>query len=740
MRDRWRRQFTRCVALAALAVCAVTGCGPSDPLERIRGLQDRGGFEATLEPLRELLVTRPDDPEVLYLYGLALAATEQNALAIWPLEKALASPEWRVKAGLLLASALVKTRSYDDAIEACGRVLADEPDHIPALTLRSHVRVLSRRNYDAALADADRVLELDPDDEGVLAPRAVALLALGRVEEAGAAIEALEERFRDDSLGLHGSAGYCAARASFAKEKGELDLATERYDTCLEQFPADGLLVQDALDFYDGSGRPDRSKEVLERAIAAVPQAHNYRKALVLRLLEEGSRSDAEALLRAATELESPLDAAEAWASLGSFLSEAGDHEEAALAFARAREIDPSASPQLLFAHADALVVAGRYDEALELASGMAVEAHRAMVQGRVALLRGDASAALEHFSQGMRLWPDNAVARYYAAVAAEWIGDFDRAIEEYRYAMRIDPLATDAHLRLARLYAAAGDDEKAVTSLAVRAGPSELEADLLHLHLLARLGRADGAPKALLQRLGPPQRRGAAVAALARGVRERRGAAAAAEVVRARRLDLTDPLNADALEALVEALAESGEGAQALAEVDAGLRLHPDAAPLHALRGRALELGGAPGEGARAAFARALEIDGDDTRALVGLARLEAERGAREPALALYERALRVDPHDRATAREAATLLALLQRREAAEERLEALLREHPYDAEAALALARLRAERGAADERTVELARRAVHFRGGPAAEAFLERLDARPSPEESRGGGTS
>jgi hypothetical protein len=69
--------------------------------------------------------------------------------------------------------------------------------------------------------------------------------------------------------------------------------------------------------------------------------------------------------------------------------------------------------------------------------------------------------------------------------------------------------------------------------------------------------------------------------------------------------------------------------------------------------------------------------------------------------------------------------VLGALGRSDQAEQRLEALLAERPYDAAAARALAELRLARGVKDDRTVELARRAVVFQGGPEAEALLERI---------------
>lgn len=728
-------------ALAAALVWSLAGCGPSDPLEQVRLLQDRShDYAASIEPLRELVQSRPDDPEVQFRYGFALLATGQRALAVWPLQKALESAEWEDRASLPLVHAFVAIGSYDDAIELCGRVLERRPDDIEALLLRANTRIQSRRDYEGALEDASRLLELDPDNRDALVPRTVALLALERVEEAATALDALEALYRDESLGLHGSPGLCTAQASFAKEKGEIARAERLYERCLEQFPADGALVSDALQFFDIVGKPERSQQILERALAEVPEAHSYRSALVLRLRSLGKKAEAEQVQRAGTTHEAPLVAAEAWAGLAALAVEDGKYDEAVAAFQQARALDSTASPQLLFSHADALLIAGRPDEALALADTMSVPAHRELVRGRVALVRGDAAAALEHFAAGILLWPNNAIARYYAAIAAERLGDFARAIEEYRYAIRIDVTATDAYLRLARLHAAAGRDEDALAILTFQPGarPDELAAALLEMRILAKLGKLERLPAGVRKRLAVREHRGAAVAAMAEGIRESRGAAAAAEAVRkADGVNLDDPIDAVALSALIENLALAGKSADGLKRADAAARAHSDSAVLHALRGRALALNGRSDDAARASFERALELDPDEARAHAGLARLEQAIGKRDSAVGFYDRATAADPSDPRPAREAAALLVELGQREDAERRLRILLEEHPYDAEAAVALAELRLARGADPAATRELAERAVEFGGGPAAEALLERVKGGSSAAESPGG---
>jgi tetratricopeptide (TPR) repeat protein len=704
-------------ALLLLVAAVLFGCGSDDPVDRIRQLQAAGRYAETIEPLRELLVLRGDDPELQYLYGVALSSTGNPSLALFALRKAMESPEWLAPAGLQVASGALLAGNADAADEALSRVLEAEAENARALALRALAKAQSRRDYEGALADAERALEIDPDEIDALVPRAVALLGLGRVDEAGEALEELDERFQDESLGIRGSARYCAARASFAKEKGEREVADRVYGECLEKFPTDFTLIEDAIEFYDTEGRVDRANEILRDALEELPEARQYRMALAARLEMTGRADEAEQILRAATESEDAVRAAAAWGDLGSFLVAQERFDEAVAAFEHALEGSPEPDPQLVFARADALVVAGRHAEALEGAEGMGAPAHRELVRGRVHLERGEPALALERLAEGLRHWPDNPVARYYAARAAEEVGDFDRAIEEYRYSIRSGASATDARLRLARLHAAEGEIDLALAAL-----HHEIDD-----HPVARRGKVLWRPPERIARIvGAPGVAGRAVAAMAAGARLHEGARAGSDVVRqADRLDLSDPGNAAALRELVVDLADAGEPGEALAAAEASLRARPDAAPFHAIRGLALARGGGATSEAEAAFARALELDADNAEALAGLARLRAAGGDAEAALSLYERAAAANGADRSIAWDRAELLASLGRREQAERTLEALLEEHPYDGLAALRLAELRQARGADAERTRALARRAARFGGGPEAAALLERL---------------
>jgi predicted Zn-dependent protease len=723
-----RRQSQRAPARIALALAALVGlpaallgCGPGDPVAKARELQAAGRFAESLAPLRQRLDQSPDDPEVQYLYGHALVQTGQLSLAQFALREAMRSPDWLVPAALELASALILTENPEGAIEVATRVLDAEPDNLDGLLLRSRASSMSRRAYESALADAERAIELDSGNTEGLTLRAVALLGLERTEEAEAALAQLESTARDADLEPAESARFCAMRAVFAKEKGDAEEAERRFGACLESHPADFLLVKEALAFFDARAQPERGVEILRAALADAPTFGLFRRVLAERLRQRGEGEDAERVLRDGTELENPALAVESWVDLGSHHHALGNYAAAADALGRAVAIHGRQDPQLVFDYADALVMAERYDAALELARGMQVEPHRDLVEGRVALEQGRAAEALERFGAALRLWPDNEVARYYAARAAEQTGEFDRAIAEYRYSLRSNPNATDARLRLARLHEAEGAGGLALAVLQHDAArnPPGLEADLLAVRVTARMGGRRQL-RALLAQLAARGELGSAAAAAADGLRARRGAAAAADFVRGiPRLDLEDARNAEALRALVDCLAEAGRAEEALAAAVAALARSPQVAALHAIHAAALRATAAPADSVRAAWARAIELDPEHSAAAqMGLAKLAAEAGDAAAALDLYARAAAMEPEDASALRASAELLLSLGQLE------QALVRE-PYDAGAATRLATLLLERNADLDRALELARRAVRFGGGKPAEVLAARV---------------
>jgi len=723
----------RALAAGLIAGLMLAGCKAADPLESIREQHAVGNFAESIGPLRELLQTRPDDAEVVYLYGRALALTQQSNLATWSLRKAMQDPEWLVPAGLQLAFLALDARDFNEVVEITGQILEREPENVSALLMRANAQAHWKKDPELALADADRVLELDPDRLEAYEPRILALLALDRLDEASASLAEAGRRLVE--LDATGSvlAWHCSTTAAFEEESGKLEQARETWVACIDAHPADLGVLSNAMNFYDARGESDRALEILRDAFADTPTSRTLRVALSQRLRAMGNADEAEALLREATRYDDAEFAAAAWMDLGDFHQASGEYGAAADALERAFELAREAgspNPDLLFAYADTLVLAGRLDRALEVAEELAVPAHRQLIRARVAQEQRDPARALEEFDEALRLWPDNPWARYYAALAAEELGDFDRALAEYRYSIRISPGATDARTRGAALLLAQGQPNFAVQMLVTASGqaPLEIEGQVLLMRLSARLGDMTSVRDTLEQIAQTrPAWVGRALAAAAEGLAERSGPdVALGMLVTAPGVNLNDPLYAAALRAVVRYSHEAAENAATREAIQQTLALQPDSGAFQQIRGLELELSGAPAADVRAAYARAVELEPGNPEALSSLGRLELSDDP-EAALALFDRAAAADPSDPAPQLEAARALIASGKLAEAEQRLDGLLLEHPLDAEAAAERVRLDLARGIATPRTLERAQRAVRFGGGAEALDLLSRVHA-------------
>jgi tetratricopeptide (TPR) repeat protein len=724
------KSFHRSLALWLIASALFCGCGVETRLDDIHSLQEAGHFAATIGPLRELLEATPDDPELNHLYGVALLETRQPELAIWPLRKAAQHPDWAISDGMLLAQALFQGGSPEDAVQAANRVLELAPDRVDALRLLVDAKMAARLSEEV-LVDAERLLALQPDDVGAKVARLVALLNLDRADEAEEALAAVREAAENLEGGDEWQPRVCAATATFTKEKGDLVGAEAMWNSCLEQFPAEETVVFGAIEFFAERSQPARGTEILRRAYDAEPTKLVIIRALSNRLEASGQTDEAERLLLAATQ--DGVNDREAWMSLADYYEQRGEPEKARDAMAQGMQLVEEASPTLVAAYVDLLIRAGDYDKAEEIISHFEdLPTIANLLRGRLLLARGKPAEALQSLEEGLRLWPDQSVARWLAAQAAEQLGDYDRALAEYAESVRNDPGNWHAVSSLLRLLEAFGRYREAVPVLTryQREKPRDPEGLVQTIRFASRAGQLDVANQAIRDLGEIPSQAGVLAAEIAALEAARGGAAAGIAVIRNSRLDLTRPRNGRALEALVGYLATEKKPSEALEAVEAALAAHPNEALFHELRARALRVAGEPAS-AREALERALDLEPERASALAELAALTAERGDADAAIALYDRAYRVEPKEPAYAWEAIQLVLASDGGEEAERRLEALLTRHGTHAAAASLLARRLLERD--PERALVLARRAVRFRGGPDAFETLGRLQLQRGDAE-------
>jgi len=713
---------------------SVLACGfdPEAQLEEIRHQQELGEFAATVGPLRELLEDSPDDPELNHLYGVALLGVQQPELAIWPLRKAAQQPDRAIEDGLLLGRALLHGGSASDAVQQVLRVRELAPDRIEVIRLLLQARLAAKQNEEV-LETAALLLTLQPNDPDALMARLVALLSLDRADEAEQTLavfrKAVDELPGENEWRPRG----CAVMATFTKEKGEDEAAEAVWEDCLEEFPGKEIVVFGAIEFFAERSNYQRVQEILRSAYEAEPTHLSFVGALANQLGASGQTEQAEQLLRAAATRNGGKEP-DAWLLLAQYHEERDETAQARDALAQGMRLMGEAPATLVAAYVDLLIRAGGYDEAEELLVRFEPSPVMLnMLRGRLLLARGHPAEALEALDAGLRLWPDHSVARWLAGTAAEQLGDFERAAQEYGEAIRNDRENRDAVLSLLRLLEALHHDREALPTLARY--QSENPGDPEILVQTIRFAHRAGVPKLVegaAQNLRAiPGNRGVAVAELAAIQAARGGPAEGAKMIRAARLDLTHPRNVPALSPLVQYLVAAGWSAEALEASQAALAAHPEEAAFHDLHGRALRGVGEP-DAARKAFQRALELEPERAAALAQLAALEAEQGDRETAIALYDRAALADPENATYAWDAIQLASASDHGADLDRRLEALMARHGTHAAAAELLARrLRARE---PERAFDLARRAVRLRGGPDALDTLGRIQLARGDAES------
>jgi tetratricopeptide (TPR) repeat protein len=711
-------------ALCALAA-VISACGPSDPLAPIRELQANDQYAQTLEPLRALLDENPDQPEASLLLGKALMRTGDSSSAIWPLRRALESPDHVVEAGLLLGRAELSSRTPRDVLNAVDHVLRVDPDNVEALVIRAQGHLKGER-YELVLAELDRVAELDPGNLHVLVPRVLSLIELERIDEAEQALATAQEVLAatDRETGEEVRGRLCVTNAMFAFEKRDLERAAGLYEGCLEAHPENRVVVIESASYFDRVKDPDRATETLREAFERTEDSY-FRLALARRMGRLGDREEQERLLREEAEDE---NSSRAWFALADFYVVRDEFDDGAAAFEKALAAESDPSPMTRFAYVDTLIQAERFEDARRELDTIDQENMRDLLEGRLMLATGDPEGALRAFESGIRLWPNNAGARFLSGQAAEQLGDFDRAIAEYREALRRrgEQGATEAAFCLARILTAKGAYHSAYTAIhtALQSHPRNTGA----LLLMIQVGDAISQPKLVVQsmaRLVALEHGAEAMALQIEILTDRSGSQAAIDSAESSGLDLNDPANAVALRALLDQRAALAQHDEAVAQIDAALELHPDAAAFHALRARVLRAAGRPAEEARAAYARALELEAENAWALAGMAELSADGGEQDQAIGFYDRASAADPDETRYERAAIALLQDAGRTEDAETRLAALVERNPRDARAAYVLAKSLAERGGDLDRALSYARRAAYFVEVPEAPELLGRI---------------
>ncbi len=728
------------ILIANLAACQQEVESESAILTQARTASRQGDFEEALGLMRGLVAANPDDGRIQRFYGEALIAAGQPSLSVWPLSRAMKDPEQAVAAGILLAGAQLKAGSGEDAIGTATRVIALAPDDHRAYLLRARA-YLSQNLEEETIADLDRALERGLEDDTVEFVRLYALFGLGKIDEGEKLLFELHETAVAE---IHSNpkraAEMCGMTAQFAYESGDLTLATERFDACLD---GDGLrnamLVVRAMRFYDERGLFEEGTEIARRRFESNDRELGARVAYAERLAGSEAYDDAEALLLEATETQ-----ASAWLALVDYYMDREDFRKALDAIERSIAANPDPPDSWFLSRADFLIILGEFEEAEKSLEDIELEVHRALIEGRLLLARRKLRPAAQRLEEALVLWPDNPDLRYLTANAYEHLGDWSQAASHLREAARVTPPHYLSSRALADIMKGLGDREGRLFVLMRLADANPGDAEVLEelLEVARETGAKDLVNTAFTRLSRIPGEQGRAVANVARATFEREGAAQALDAIDTAGVDLSLPAFFASLTARCDYLVQLDRRGEAIAQLDDILSApvaHAHAGALHALRGQ-LHLGAGSVDAAAQDFESARTLDPKSLEATLGLAALAEARGELDRAASLFEEAILIEldkkRHDSGASIAHARFELRVGTVTAAKDRLRAVLDVQPRNGEAALLLAQLLRKESSDTAPSAELldtARRALLFEQGPGA-AELTVLFPKESSEKA------
>ena len=241
------------------------------------------------------------------------------------------------------------------------------------------------------------------------------------------------------------------AEALAALQRGDIGAAEARFRDAIARYGPRpdrlAMLGQILLRL----ARPKEAARALADASVAMPDNAPIGVALGVALVQSGEAASAIAPLEHVLTL-APSNK-DAWNALGLARAATGDVDGAGAAFERALDVAPRFTPALVN-WCDALVNAGRLDEAIELASAATArhpfDPDAWFTLGNLRMRAGELDAARAAYSRSAALFPGNAATHVNLGLVLQWSGRLAEAEAQFREARRCDPADPDARFGLA--------------------------------------------------------------------------------------------------------------------------------------------------------------------------------------------------------------------------------------------------------------------------------------------------
>jgi len=533
---------------------------------------------------------------------------------------------------------------------------------------------LKLKDYQRAYQELSRTVDLTPDNYPAHVELANLLIAVRDLKQAQPHLDLLREK-QPDAPDTHLAwANFYAAQGSLGPALQEMQKAIaadpNRTDSYLSlallqlraKLPDQAELnfkkaaelgpkvmnAQLALGgFYQSRNRMPEAEQQFKHAIGVDPKDPAPRAAYVRLLMAEGKKQDVEAFLRQ-TKSDLP-DNSEGYRMLGDFYFSNGELDKATSEYSILYGEHPK-DVQVKKNYVQLLILKNRLDEATKLNNEVLKanpkDADALDYRGQVQLQQGDAAGAVDSLQKALKNDSNNAVAHYHLGRAFDLQHNEKQAESEWREAIGLRPDLTDAQRSLATLELRRGDFD-ALTQTAqqiISAAPNAPDGYLLRalaamnrqkfsdaeqdMRKAAEVAPASPAPYVQMGNLHQLQKQYPDAIKFYQQALDK------------------DPASTEALQGMMNTYIAQKQLDQAIAAAKTQIAKTPASSGFYDLLGTAL-FQKKDFSGADAAFHKSVDLDKNNSDALLKLAQTQAAEGSTSQALATYQQSIKDHPRE---------------------------------------------------------------------------------------------
>jgi tetratricopeptide (TPR) repeat protein len=400
--------------------------------------------------------------------------------------------------------------------------------------------------------------------------------------------------------------------------------------------------------FYQTRNRYPEAEQQFKHAIDVDPKNPVPRAAYVRLLMQEGKRADVESFLRQTKKDLS--NNREGYRMLGDFYFASGDLDKATTEYASLYSDHPR-DLQVKKNYLQLLILKNRLDEATkldnEILKANPKDVDALVYKGQVQIRRNDSNGAIDSLQSALRYDAGNAVAHYQLGNAFAQQHNEGRAESEWREAVHLRPNLTDAQRSLAALELRRGDVDAVLQTAQeiIKADPSSADGFLWKgVADVARKKYSDAQQDAeqALQRLPENPAPYVLMGDIQLNLKHYPDALKLYQQA----LD-KNPSSADALKGVIFTYSAQKQYDKAIAAANVQIAKSPNNSSFYEQLGTLLYDGKKDLKGAEAALRKAIEIDRNNSEALLKLGKLLAEEGNIDEALATFQQSIKDNPRE---------------------------------------------------------------------------------------------